>query len=140
MIADQATSAIGKNLLGGMSSGSGVGGWLGDFVSGIFGGGFTAGGTRGMSWSFPKANGGWAPPNSIQEVNERGFETLRMGQKQYLMMGKEGGQVLPNSGGAGRGMQVVNHFSIQGPVDRRTELNIALHAGNAIQNAMRRNG
>ena len=126
IIANQVTSSIANSVKGGMSSGSGFGGWLGNVVGSLF--------------SFDKANGGYAPPMSIQEVNERGPELLQMGQRQYLMMGKEGGQVVPSAATAQRPVQVVNHFTIQGPTDRRSEQRIALAAGMAIQTAMNRKG
>lgn len=137
ILADQATASIGKSLMGGMSSGSGIGGWLGNFVGNLFGGGGGGGFGSGLAWSFPKAAGGWAPPMSIQEINELGPETLRMGQKQYLMMGKDGGQVVP-TGGGGRTVHQSNHFHVSGPLDRRTQQQTALKVGMAAQNAIRR--
>lgn len=138
IIADQATSAIGKNLMGGMSSGSGIGGWLSSFVGGLFGGGGGGFGS-GLAWSFPKANGGYAPPMSISPVNERGTELLEMGQKQYLIMGQEGGRVIPNAGGGGRPVQVSNTFVLHGTADRRTQTQIAANVGMSVRIALNRN-
>lgn len=48
---------------------------------------------------------------------------LAMNGKQYLMMGNQAGTVIANKaiGGGGETNRVTNHFSIQGPVDRRTK-------------------
>lgn len=128
------TAPLAQAVSGGMSGGGGFGGAIASFIGGLFGGGGS-----GLAWSYPKAGGGWAPANSLQEVNERGPELLTMGRKQYLMMGREGGMVTPNGAGASRTVQQVNHFHLSGPVDRRTQMQIAASAGAAAQHALQRN-
>lgn len=127
------TGPLAAMVQGGMASGSGLGGFFGSLFGNMFGGG-----GQGLAWSYAKANGGWAPPNSLQEVNERGPELLSMGGKQYLMTGDKGGMVSPNEG---RGAIVQhNHFHVTGPIDRRTQMQLAANVGMVTQHALRRNG
>lgn len=106
--------------------GGGEGGMLGGLFSGLFGGG--------------RATGGPVSAGKLYEVNERGrSELLNVGGRQYLMAGQNG-SVTPSAGAAGAGMAQVNHFHISGPVDRRTQQQIATAAGRGAQQAMARNG
>lgn len=105
--------------------GGGEGGMLGGLFSGLFGGG--------------RATGGPVSAGKLYEVNETGrSELLNVGGRQYLMAGQNG-SVTPSAGAAG-GMSQVNHFHISGPVDRRTQQQIATAAGRGAQQAMARNG
>jgi hypothetical protein len=54
-----------------------------------------------------RAMGGPVSRGSMYEVNERGPELLSVGDRTFLMMGSQDGHVTPNSGGPGRGPQVV---------------------------------
>lgn len=126
------TGPLAAMVQGGMSSGSGAGGFIGSLFGKIFGGGPP------IVSSYPKANGGWAPPNSLQEVNERGPELLSMGGRQYLMTGDKGGMVSPNEGRGG--ITQHNHFHVTGPIDRRTQTQLAANVGMVTQHALRRNG
>ncbi len=84
----------------------------------ISGNAFTAGGTRGLSWSYDKANGGYAPPGSIQRVNERGPEMLEVGGSSFLMMGSQGGNVIPNGKGMGGGFAPSTVVNVGGGMNR----------------------
>lgn len=111
-------------LQGQMAGGGGFGGILSSFLGNIFGGGRAAGG--------PVMAGGF------YEVNERGPEMLEMGGRQFLMMGGQSGRVnprVPSGGGS-----VTNNFHISGPVDRRTQQQIAEAAGRGVRMAQARNG
>ena len=60
-----------------------------------------------------RAGGGPVQAGSMYEVNERGPELLQVAGKQYLMMGGQNGNVIPNAGGAptvggGNGAPVIN--------------------------------
>lgn len=115
-------SAIG---LGGKSSGGGS--FFGDLIkTGI--GFFT--GAPGRAIGGPVSAGG------LYRVNERGPELLNVAGKQFLMMGSHGGTVDANNGSGGNTTNVFN-FSVQGPVDRRTEGQIAKAAARGLQSAQR---
>lgn len=137
IIKAQIMGPLTQALQGQMSSGSGFGGLLSGGLSALFGGGFTAGGTQGMSWSYPKAGGGWAPANSLQYVNENGPELLTMNGRTALMMGKQGGQVTPT--GAGGGRLVTLHYHAAPGVDRRTNQQYAADAARQLAIADQRN-
>lgn len=96
------------------SMGGGSGGGLGGILSGLFGGFF--------------ADGGFLPPGRWGIAGERGPEPI--------FGGRTGLTVQPNGGG----MRVVNHFVLSGPVDRRTQEQIATSVGLSVQRAIGRNG
>lgn len=83
------------------------------------------GGFLGALFGPGKANGGQVSPGRIYPVNERGPELLSVGNRDFLMMGNQPGNVTPNHQLGGRSMVVNNHFTIQGSVDRRSEATIA---------------
>lgn len=62
-------------------------GGIGGLVSGLFGG--------------ERAGGGEVRPGRFYEVNERAPELLTMGRRTFLMMGAEGGKVVPPGRGGG---------------------------------------
>ena len=100
--------------------GAGSGGWLGSLVSAgvswLAGGGSAAasssaysltsasnysGGGLGLQIAGQRADGGAVASGKMYEVNERGVpELLNIGARQYLMMGQEGGNVVPLEGAA----------------------------------------
>ena len=53
------------------------------------------------------ASGGPAEANGFYRVNENGPELLDISGRQYLMMGSQGGNVVPNDKLGGRTMNVV---------------------------------
>lgn len=124
----------------------GSGGFL-DFAGSILGnllGGATGG--SGMPDGVPtrggRAMGGPVQAGGLYPVNELARhgpgEILTSGGRQYLMA-RQDGYVQPMTP-ASSGMQVVNNFHITGPVDRRTQQQIATAAGRGAQQAMARNG
>lgn len=87
-----------EQLFGGFGSSAGgsAGGWF-SALMGMFGGG--------------KANGGWAQPNSIYEVNERGLEMATVRGRDYLLTGNSPVQITPNHRLAGGGgAQITQNF------------------------------
>lgn len=84
--------------------------------------------------------GGPVSPNSAYRVNERRPELLQMAGKQYLMTGSQGGVV--KDPGQAAGQPQINqevHFHSEGPVDRRTQQQVAAAAYRGIQRASVRN-
>ena len=80
----------------GSSAGGSTGGWF-SALMGMFGGG--------------KANGGWAQPNSIYEVNERGLEMATVRGRDYLLTGNSPVQITPNHRlVGGGGAQITQNF------------------------------
>jgi hypothetical protein len=123
-----------KQVFGGGSSGGGFLGGILDKIMGSFAGGFASGGTIG--------SGQWGV------VGENGPE-LAFG-------GSHGATVIPSgifqsasasramSGGSGmaggQSVVVTNNFTVSGPIDSRTQSQIARSVGQGVQNGMRRNG
>jgi lambda family phage tail tape measure protein len=104
------------SLLGG---GSGGGDFLAQGLGALFGGG--------------KATGGPVDPSRYYMVGERGPE---------LFVPNVAGSIVPTDqlGGMGGGsVSVVNHFTVSGAVDNRTQAQIAAQAGMATQRALARN-
>lgn len=123
MVAEAVAADLMRRAFG--SSGGGKGdGWLGQAANWA------------MTFFGGRAAGGAVTAGGMYRVNENGPEMLEMNGKSYLMMGAQSGTV----SNRGFGGTVINNFSIQGPVDRRTELQIANRAGMAVQSAMTRNG
>lgn len=128
-----------------LGGGSGGGGVLESLFSAAIGA-FTGGGGSGMPDGVPtrggRAMGGRVEAGGLYPVNELAShgpgEILSSGGRQYLMA-RQDGYVQPMAGGAG-GMAQTNHFHITGPVDRRTQQQIATAAGRGAQQAMARNG
>ncbi len=94
------------------------GGWL-DSLGSIFGSLFGGG----------KASGGSANAGTLFRVNEYGTEALAIpGRSDYLMMGRQGGQVVPasrSSGGGGNVKQVIN---VNGVPNQRTARQMQIQA------------
>jgi hypothetical protein len=80
----------------------------------IFGGGGSSGNLDAVSTRGGRALGGGVHAGGIYPVNEKGWpELLTLGNRQLLLMGKQGGQVTPLSpaagGGGGVTVQVINN-------------------------------
>jgi hypothetical protein len=86
--------------------------WM-SLISGMFGGGL--------------AQGGYAAPNTMYEVAENGPEMLSVGGKSFVLMGSQGGNVIPSGSAAGGGssMNVTNNFHMGQSTDTRTQSQIA---------------
>ncbi|QHE86510.1 hypothetical protein [Hydrogenophaga sp. BPS33] len=120
MIAEAMAAKLARHLFGDMVQGGTGSGAVGD-AFGTF-----------MKWitgASGKANGGGVMAGGLYEVNENGPEMLAMGGKQYLMMGNQGGTVIPTgagsvtSGGSGGGVSltIINQTGtqVQGSVQQR---------------------
>ena len=123
MVAEAAAAQLAQHLLGDLVKGGSGSGLLGGLLKGAasffgFGGG--------------KAAGGAVLPGQMYRVNENGPEMLEMNGSTYLMMGNKSGNVVPSGG-----MNVVNNFSVQGPVNRSTEAQIGKAASRGLQRAQR---
>lgn len=84
-IFEMASSNVIDQLFGKMGTtqtGSAGGGWA-SLLGAFFGGG--------------KASGGWAMPNTVYEVNERGMEMASVGGRDYMLTGSKPVQVTPNN-------------------------------------------
>ena len=133
-------------FLGGGSTGGGVGGLLGSLFSSAVGS-FFGGGGSGMPDGVPtrggRAAGGRVEAGGLYPVNELAShgpgEILTSGGRQYLMA-RESGYVQPMQAGRSGMQQVINFLHSTGPVDRRTQQQIATAAGRGAQQAMARNG
>lgn len=103
MIAEAMAAKLARYLFGDMVQGGTGSGAAGD----IFGAFMNA-----ISGAPGKANGGGVLAGGLYEVNEDGPEMLAMGGKQYLMMGNQGGRVIPTGDGSamvgGSGAVTVN--------------------------------
>lgn len=123
MIAEAAAADLAKYLFGDLVKGGSGSGVLGEIFKGVAGA-FGFGGGR--------AAGGATLLGQMYRVNENGPEMLEINGSTYLMMGNKSGNVVPSGG-----MNVVNNFSVSGPVDRRTEAQIGKAASRGLQRAQR---
>ncbi len=114
MVAEAAAAQLSRYLFGDMVNGGkgegAVGGFVKSIASAIFSGA-------------PKLDVGtdYVPQDMLAVVHK-------------------GEKIIPaaeNTAGAGRGLNVANYFSIQGPVDRRTEAQVAKAAARGLQAAQR---
>jgi hypothetical protein len=111
---------------------------LGNAISGIFsGGGNIFSNILGSIFGGGRAIGGPVSANRMYEVNERGPELLKVGGRQFLMMGAQGGTVSPAAAGSG-GMQVVQNFHFSGSQpSRETMLQVGARANQGLAMAQR---
>lgn len=128
-------------VIGGNGQASGGGGILGKLFPSLFGpvsanaaggaasAGFgTGAGFGNMDFGGFFADGGTLQPGQWGIAGENGPERIYAGAQPM--------HVMPNGGG----MTVHNHFTISGPIDRRSQDQIALAAMQGAQRAARRNG
>jgi lambda family phage tail tape measure protein len=119
-LANLLSGALGSAGGGASSGGSDV---LGAFIAGLGGG---------------RAIGGPVSAGGIYPVNEKGRpELLTVAGKQYLMTGSQGGQVSPNTGGGGGGINYSPTFVLNEPASRKTQDQLAKVAGSGLQRAAR---
>lgn len=111
--------------MGTSQSGSAGGGWV-SWVAGLFGGG--------------RAGGGWAAPNTMYEVNERGFEMASVGGKDYMLTGNKPVHITPNHRLQASGGGVTVNFNGYGKPDRRTAQQAAADLAVAANSSLARNG
>ncbi len=86
-----------------------------------------------------RAIGGPVGAGGLYRVNEKGPELLNVAGKQYLMMGNQSGSVTPNSAlSSGQPVIVNNNFVVSGPIDRRSQQQIASAGAAGVQRAVAR--
>lgn len=146
-----------SNALGVAGSGGGGGGLMSLIGTGIGmlgGGGAVASAASALpgdsldnflSLSGYRASGGDVTGGGLYEVNEQGPELLTVGNRNFLMMGQQGGYVTPNSqisqGGSAAKTTHIN-VTVQMPQggSRETALQFGRTAGRQIAIAQSRNG
>jgi phage-related minor tail protein len=106
-------------------NGGPVGGLLGLLGVNLGGGGSIASSVGyGIPMGVPLAKGGRAERGSLHPINEVGPEVISVGNRSYLMMGAQDGQVTPaargggSSGGGGRSVVQNVSIRIDGTADR----------------------
>ena len=146
-----------SNALGVAGSGGGGGGLMSLIGTGIGmlgGGGAVASAASALpgdsldnflSLSGYRASGGGVTGGGLYEVNEQGPELLSVGNRNFLMMGQQGGYVTPNSqisqgGSAAKTTHI--YLTVQMPQggSRETALQFGRTAGRQIAIAQSRNG
>lgn len=113
LIARKLLAQLLSNVSGGATSGNGSGDWM-SMIASFFGG--------------QRATGGPAMPGKMYEVNERGApELLSVGGRDFLLMGKQAGQVSPLASGSdhGQNINVVNQYTFAAPVSLTTQAQVA---------------
>ena len=113
-------------------SGTGSGG-----SSSSKGGGFDWGALIGAFFGGGKASGGMARPNTMYEVNERGFEMATVGGRDYMMTGNSPVQITPNHALRGGGGTQNNNFQFAAPTSPKTQTQIAARVGYEMRRAQR---
>ena len=93
----------------------------------------------GMLFGGGKASGGWAMPNTMYEVNERGFEMASVGGRDYLLTGDSPVNITPNHMLGGAGVTQVNNFNYAAPYDQRTAQQTAQRVAFETRRASSRN-
>lgn len=127
MIANQwAEKLFGQfgSAMGGSIGGAGGGGWFQNFM-GMFSGG--------------RATGGPVSGNGLYRVNENGPEMLSIAGKDFLMLGRNGGNVTANHKLQGGGFVQNVTFQTEGKIDRRTQQQAAFDLQRAATRATNRN-
>jgi hypothetical protein len=113
--------------MGSTGGGTSGGGWLAA-IAGLFGGG--------------KASGGWTSPNTMYEVNERGFEMATVRGRDYMLTGSNPVHITPNHqlAGMGGGVSLSQTFVVQGTPDNRTREQMARTSGREAARGIARTG
>lgn len=127
----EVTKAVSKQLMaklfdtGSGSGGGDTGSWISTAFSALFGGGRAIGG--------PVAGG------KLYEVNENGApETLSVGGKDFLLMGKQGGVVKSASAAKGAVTQnIENNYRFDAPTSLTTQTQLAQRQAYEINRARR---
>ena len=118
---------------------------LGGVFGGMFGGGKASSKGDGFDWAGMigsifgggKASGGMARPNTLYEVNERGFEMATVGGRDYMMTGNSPVQITPNHALRGGGGTQNNNFQFAAPTSPKTQTQIAARVGYEMRRAQR---
>lgn len=113
------------NTGGGGNAGTGTN-WFAALAGALLGGG--------------KASGGTAWPNSMYQVNERGFEMATVGGNDYMLTGSQPVKITPNHQLQGGGLVQNIQFNVQGRVSDETRSQAAAKVAYATQLVTARNG
>lgn len=105
-------------------AGTSGGDFFGSLIGMLFGGG--------------KASGGWAMPNTMYEVNERGFEMASVGGRDYMLTGDAPVNITPNHM-LGSGVTNNNYFTFAAPTEQRTQAQMAQRVAFETRRASSRN-
>lgn len=142
MVAEAAAAQLARHLFGGLVGGGSGSGLLGNFLGTAAGALFGTGGTAALASSM----GGNSLDNFLNLNNN--FSGVSVPKfdvgtdfvpRDMLAVVHRGEAIIPaaeNMQGGGRGDTTIN-FSIQGPVDRRSEATLAKAASRALQRAQR---
>lgn len=140
-----AAEEIATRIFGGRGTAGGASGF-GNFFASIFtggGGGLSGlfgGGSSGLAIDAVLAAGGGGILPFASGGRFRAGQPMLVGEDgPELILPDTGGTVVPNGAFGGGGMTVVNQFTISGPVDRRTQQQIAAAAALGANRASRRN-
>ena len=125
LVAQQLTQSLFS--IGSTNGSGGFGGFLMNFIGGLFGGG--------------RAIGGGVNKGMFYEVNEKGPELLSIAGKDFLMMGNQSGTITPNHMLAGKSGGNTNNITINVPptTERRTAQQIAQRSQEKLRTATTRN-
>jgi hypothetical protein len=134
MVAEAAAADISRHLFGDLVKGGKGKGALSDLFGGGSGGGFFSAlfSSLGSLFGGFRADGGPVDPSKGYIVGERGEEWFQP---------NTAGRIIPMEAMKGTqqgGMVIQNHFTITGPVDRRTQEQIATSAARGVQRALSR--
>ena len=123
------------SLLGPGGAAGGSGGLIGNFFGSLFGGGGNTGIGLGAGGS-----GAFVPGTTTIPAFAVGTDYV---PRDMLAFIHEGEKITPAKynvpGGEGRPVVVQNTFHLSGPVDQRTQTQVAAQAGSAVQRALARN-
>jgi hypothetical protein len=130
-VVQQISRIAANNIADALFGKSGPGGGIGGFFSSLFGGGGGGGGFGdffGSLFGGGFADGGFPPVGKMSLVGERGPE---------LIMPRSATQVIPNHALGGKSVSVTNQFVISGPMDKRSQSQIAAAAYMGVMKGQR---
>lgn len=144
ILADLARIIIKQQIAAAGTAAMSSGGWLSGLMSMFGGSGGGAAAQPSMFSGDPRASGGPVAPFSVHQVNERGPELLRVGNRDMLMMGAQGGNITPAGGSTAQSPSTSIVFQIASGVGRN-ELAAMVpalteHIKASLQMTMRRPG
>jgi hypothetical protein len=111
------SKGAGDSSLGGLFNA--ITGGIGGLFGGLFGGG--------------RATGGGVRAGGVYGVVEQGPELLQVGNRTMLLMGKQGGQVVPASAGSGQSSQAPIYVTVNNVFNTGVQRNEMAAFGAAIQ-------
>lgn len=126
-----ASQDIARRVFGGMGGGGGSG--FGELIAKIFTGGLFGGGGGMITDAF--AAGNFATGGAFRVPGSGGVDSQLV-----MLRATPGERVTVTPPGRSSGTSVVNHFTIMGPADARSQQQIAAEVGRSVARATRRNG